>query len=275
MAEAPDTRTAEAFAQSWNRIGSVYTRDEFLDWFAPIGTDDLRGRDVLELGFGNGSMLYWVVQCHPRELTGIELGDTIEQTRRNLDAAGADVPVELLRGDLTSAQLGDFDVVYCIGVLHHLKEPEAGFRSVLRHARPGGRFHCWVYAHEGNAVVRWFVDPLRRVTSRLPWWLTKYGFALPLAVPFFVAARLLNVRPLRSQTWLRRLPMAAYFSWIAPRPFRFFHHVAFDQLVTPQTRYIRRSTVEQWLTAPEIDPQSVYVIFRNANSWKFGGRRRT
>jgi hypothetical protein len=62
---------------------------------------------------------------------------------------------------------------------------------------------------------------------------------------------------------------------VAQREFAFFRHVAFDQLVTPQTTFFDKQTLEGWLAArPEVDPQSVYILFRNGNSWKFGGRRK-
>jgi len=260
-----DTKTAAAFAQSWNRIGSVYSREQFLEWFSPLTPHDLRDRTVLELGFGNGSLLVHVAQCAPSRLAGIDLGDTIDQTRRNL--AGAGVPVELHHGDLTRAELGEFDVVYCIGVLHHLDSPDAGFAAVLRHTKPGGRFHCWVYAHEGNAIIRWLVDPLRRIASRLPWWITKYVLATPLVTPYFLYAKLLRALGVRRGSFL---PLFEYTRWIGGERFAFFRHVAFDQLVTPRTHYIRRATVERWLDWPEIE--SAYIVHRNGNSWKFGGR---
>jgi len=271
-----DSVTAAAFASSWNRVGegSVYTREQFLDWIAPLKPEDLQGRTVLELGFGNGSLLYHAAACGPARLCGVELGDTLEQARRNLRHVPEGV-LELVRGDLTTVDLGTFDVVYCIGVLHHLREPEAGFRAVLRHTRPGGRFHCWVYGHEGNAVVRHVVDPIRRAASRLPWWLTKYGVALPLVMPYYAYAKVLGALDERGVAGLDRLPLGAYSRWIAKRPFPFFHHVAFDQLVTPRTVYLRRDEIERWLAHPDVEEDSTYVLLRNGNSWKFGGRRRS
>jgi hypothetical protein len=159
-------------------------------------------------------------------------------------------------------------------VLHHLAAPKAGFDAVVRNTRPGGKFHCWVYAREGNALVIAIVEPLRRVASRLPWWLTKYGLATPLAFPYFLYARALLALP----GWraLRALPLYDYSRWIARREFAFFRHVAFDQLVTPQTAYLDRGTLEGWLAeTPHIAPGSTYVKMRNANSWKFGGRIRS
>jgi SAM-dependent methyltransferase len=214
----------------------------------------------------------------PSRLCGIDYGDTLAQTRRNLGHLPAGM-LELHRGDLTVADLGRFDLVYCIGVLHHLEDPPAGFAAVLRNTRPGGRFHCWVYGAEGNAVVRLMVDPIRRVACRFPWWLTKYGVALPLAVPYYTYAK--GIATVSSR-WrqqsvgriMDRLPLAQYSRWIARRSFSFFHHVAFDQLVTPRTHYLPRATVDAWLRHPDVDASSVYVIQRNGNSWKFGGRKK-
>ena len=275
-----DQKTAAAFATSWNTVGhgSVYTRGQFLDWMTPIDPESVTGRSVLELGFGNGSLLYHMGAFEPSLLSGIELGDTHASARQNL----GHLPAGMLRlhsGDLTTAQLGQFDLVYCIGVLHHLVDPDAGFASVLRHTRPGGRFHCWVYAEEGNAVVIRAVDPIRRVACKLPWWMTKYAVALPLVVPYYGYAKALRKLGEAGDGSLRtsiveKMPLGPYSMWIAQRDFRFFHHVAFDQLVTPQTAYVPRSTIDRWLAHPDVDPTSVYVVHRNGNSWKFGGRRK-
>jgi SAM-dependent methyltransferase len=275
--EPPDLATAEAFAKSWNRAGqgSVYSREQFTRWLEPIDVTELRGKEVLELGFGNGSLLYHMGHvAAPKRLVGVELGDTLEQTRRNL----ADLPpgmLELHRGDMTAIDLGKFDLVYCIGVIHHLQFPDKGVDAVLRHVKPGARFHCWVYAREGNGIIVSFVDPLRRITSALPWWFTKYCVALPLVVPYFFYAKALAA--LARLTGLvarakRLFPMYDYSVWIAKRPFPFFHHVAFDQLVTPRTTYIKRAKVDEWLRDARIEPGSVYTIYWNSNSWKFGGK---
>jgi SAM-dependent methyltransferase len=276
-AASPDSVTASAFSESWNRLrrSSVYSREQFLDWFSPIDPAELKGKTVAELGFGNGSLLYHMAAFEPSRLCGVELGDTLETARRNLSHLPPGV-LELRRGDLTQIDMGTFDLVYCIGVLHHLKDPAAGFRAVLRHTRPGGRFHCWVYAYEGNAIVRYLVDPLRKIASRLPWWFTKYALALPLVVPYFFYAKLLKLFFPKgtSEKLAAKIPLFHYSQWIAKRGFDFFHHIAFDQLVSPQTSYIPRSTIDEWLHHPRIDPRATYVIFRNANSWKFGGRTR-
>jgi len=277
---ARDVDTAKAFATSWNNLpgGSVYTHDQFSEWMKPLQKKDFEGKEVLELGCGNASLLVHSSRWGAKRVVGVDLGDSVLSARQNMDeGAGCDWVVE--QADLVKFDSAGFDVVYCIGVLHHLKSPRAGFDAVLRNVRHGGAFHCWVYGWEGNAVIRFVVEPIRRLACRLPWWVTKYLLAAPLVAPYYIYAKLIKL--LAGQVdgaapWFAKwLPLYEYSLWISKREFAFFHHVAFDQLVTPQTCYLRKSELELWLREhPEVDPGSTYLIFRNGNSWKFGGRRK-
>lgn len=277
MSSSPDQKTAQAFASSWNNLppGSVYTRAQFDDWMAPLSAADVAGRTVLELGCGNASLLVHCAEWRPARLVGVDLGASVDTARRN---TGPYPFVEIVQADLVAYNEGGFDLVYCIGVLHHLKDPLQGFDSVVRNTRPDGRFHCWVYAREGNAVVIAVVEPIRKIASRLPWWVTKYLLATPLVIPYFIYAKTLRLLHrgfgANAARWLSWTPLREYSLWIAERGFAFFRHVAFDQLVTPQTSYLSRADIEMWLAVnPDVDPASTYVVMRNGNSWKFGGRR--
>ena len=120
-------------------------------------------------------------------------------------------------------------------------------------------------------MIRLLVEPLRRICSSLPWWFTKYVVATPLSIPYFVYAKVLSQLP--KNRLLERLPLYEYSLWIGKRELGFFRHVAFDQLVTPRTVYVPRPTIEQWLAGyTNLQPDSLYIIRRNGNSWKFGGK---
>jgi len=267
-----DQATANAFANSWNNLPRqpIYSPEQHSEWMAPLTATDFAGKTVLELGCGNGSLLFYSGTWKPSSMVGVDLGDSV----RSAEAIMAQGPCKtwkIVQADLTEFGADPVDVVYCIGVLHHLKQPERGLNAVLRNVKPGGAFHCWVYAKEGNGVVRSLVEPLRRVVSHWPWPVVKYGIATPLAVPFFVYAK--SAAFLKNLPGASRLPLYAYCQWVAQREFAFFRHVAFDQLVTPQTTFFDKQTIEGWLAArPEVDPKSIYILFRNGNSWKFGGR---
>src|SRR5580692_9795958 len=140
---AEDLETAAAFAHSWNSLplGSVYSRAQFEDWLAPLGRADVAGRTVLELGCGNASLLVHLRDWRPALLEGVDLGASVLSARRNLDQKCAG-PWAVYQGDLTSYRGEPRDLVYCIGVLHHLKNPRIGFQSIIANTKPGGKFHC-------------------------------------------------------------------------------------------------------------------------------------
>lgn len=273
---AKDQETADKFATSWNNVAdpSVYTRDQFIDWIAPLDQKALEGQKVLELGCGSGALLDHMKDMKPGELLAVDLGSSVETARALLkDEARIEV------GDITQLEdlkerFGQQDVCYCIGVLHHLKVPEEGVKTLLGMARPGGRFHGWVYAKEGNLVVRLFVEPLRRIVNHFPWYVNKYLVALPLALPFFLYSKFCCFLQKLGGSNLP-LPMFRYMTWIGKRDLFFHHHVAFDQLVTPMTHFIDRARVEAWVSDERVEPGSAYIEFRNGNGWKFGGRIRS
>ena len=61
--------------------------------------------------------------------------------------------------------------------------------------------------------------------------------------------------------------------WIGKEPFKYFRHTAFDALIAHRTTYISQSTLVDWLASyAVIDKSTVYIIQRNGNSWKFGGK---
>lgn len=270
-----DKQTADAFATSWNNLpkGSVYTKQQFYDWINPLTESDFIESRVLELGCGNGSLMIHAAKWKPKFIQGIDLGESVKSAYDNLKSI-ENIEIKIEQEDLTEFDSSEkFDICYCIGVLHHLENPVAGFNAVIRNIKKGGKFHCWVYAYEGNELIRLFVEPLRKTFSHFPWWFTKYFVATPLVIPYFIYANVLKF--FYKNPFAKKFPLYKYSLWIAKNDFNFFRHVAFDQLVTPHTVYIKKQEIQNWINNNnEIDISSVYLIFRNGNSWKFGGRKK-
>jgi 2-polyprenyl-3-methyl-5-hydroxy-6-metoxy-1,4-benzoquinol methylase len=58
---------------------------------------------------------------------------------------------------------GEFDLINCVGVLHHLADPIKGIQSLAQKLAPGGFLHIFVYASLG----RWEIQLMQKAISLL------------------------------------------------------------------------------------------------------------
>src|SRR5581483_5429399 len=103
--------------------------------------------------------------------------------------------------DLSSVPFpkGAYDFVYCLGVLHHLPDPEQGLRECVSYLRRGGAFLVYLYYDlEGRSFTYRTafraISLLRAVISRLPFGLRNTACdaaAVSFYVPLAFAARTL------------------------------------------------------------------------------------
>ena len=263
--------TAERFGYEWARFAEIRPQyeDQMLGWIAPIGRDDFAGRVVLDAGCGKGRHLRLAAAFGAKEVIGVDLGPAVDVGAQNT----ADLDnVHVIQGDLTNPPLRDetMDLIYSIGVLHHIPVPEAGFRALAPLLRPGGRFVAWLYAREGNGWVLALVDPARRLTSRLPLPLVS-TLASIVTVPLWVALRTLYA-PARTRPQLARaLPYSSYLMDLVPFPFREVHSIAFDQFLAPVAHYMERAHVERCFAEGKLALES--IRWHHANSWAATGTR--
>lgn len=208
----------------------------FREWIAPVTLEDLRGKTVLDAGCGGGHHLRLVAAC-AKEVVGVDLNCAALAAERCRDLPN----VSTVEGDVATMDLGrQFDVVYCIGVLHHTDDPGAAFRNLARHVRPGGRLIVWVYSHEGNWPARRIVEPLKRhLYGRWPRPVL-LALARLLTLLLYVPAYSLYLLPLPV------LPYHAYARNMRRLPFGRNVLNVFDKLNAPQTVFLRRQEVAAW-----------------------------
>jgi len=267
-------RTAEAFAWHGREFTELLPEHEehFRDVVAPRGPEFFAGKVVLDAGCGPGRHALFASRFGAREVWAIDLGAAVA-TAQSL--ASGDPNVHVLQADLLRPPFppgaGDrgFDFVFSLGVIHHLDDPAAAIASLARLLRPGGELFVWVYADEGNALARRVIEPLRRLTTRLPPRALRL-LTLPAAAALQALVSLVY-RPARGTRLERRLPAWGYFAPLAGFSFRRKQAVVADQLVAPQTRYVRREELREWLGAAGLE--GIEVGNRNGNSWRAHGRR--
>jgi SAM-dependent methyltransferase len=260
-----EERTANAFGYEWNVYSELAERyrKQFLDWIAPVDAAFFRDKVVLEGGCGKGRHTALAAQFGARDIVAVDLGNAVDAAFANTRAMPN---AHIVQGDLKRPPFKRvFDYAFSVGVLHHLPEPEEGFRALVSRVRPGGNVSAWIYGREGNGWIVHVVSPIReKITSRLPHALLDALSAL-ITVPLFLATRLLYA-PAKGRVAGVTLPYAKYLCYIAPFPYREQRSIVFDHLVAPVAYYIPREHFQQWFERAGIE--GARIEHHNGNSWR-------
>jgi len=109
--------------------------------------------DILIAGCGSGQHVFHVAKRHPKgRILAVDISlPSLAYARRKAREADL-LDVEFAQADILKlGSLGrSFDLIECIGVLHHLADPEAGWRILLSLLRPGGEMHIGLYSETGR-----------------------------------------------------------------------------------------------------------------------------
>ena len=243
-------RTMRSFGYEWRHFSDFRPEGEanFRWYFAAYPPESLRGKVLLDAGCGKGRHLFFAAQ-HARTVIGVDLSPAVDAA---FDNTGHLENVHIVQGDLFHLPLRpqSFDMVYSLGVLHHLPEPEAGFREILRYGKPGSDVLVYLY-WSLNDEPRWKKDLLnlvgivRRVTTRLPFPLLRafsWCVAVGCEICFVAPYRLL--RNTRLKVFAETLPLKLYANF----PFRLLYQDQFDRFSAPIENRYDREDIEDWLT---------------------------
>ena len=131
-------------------------------------TQDIR---ILDAGCGTGSGTDYLIHQNPNaEVMAIDLSEkALEVAQERCNRSGViakhNKPVSFYNLKLEEATEleGEFDFINCVGVLHHLPEPDKGIQALAKKLKPGGILHIFVYAELG----RWEISLMQKAIALL------------------------------------------------------------------------------------------------------------
>lgn len=119
---------------------------------------------ILDAGCGTGVGTEYLVHLNPHaSVVGIDLSaGALDVARERCKRSGAN-RVEFHHLSLYDvAQLsGEFDLINCVGVLHHLDDPIRGIQVLASKLAPGGLMHIFVYGELG----RWEIQLMQKAIA--------------------------------------------------------------------------------------------------------------
>jgi SAM-dependent methyltransferase len=123
---------------------------------------------VLDAGCGTGVSTDYLAHLNPgAEILAVDISPgTLEVARERLRRSGgheqAQVRIEN-RSLLELEDEGPFDYINSVGVLHHLRQPEAGLKALAALLKPGALLHLFLYADGG----RWEIHRTQRALTAM------------------------------------------------------------------------------------------------------------
>jgi SAM-dependent methyltransferase len=121
---------------------------------------------ILDAGCGSGVGTEYLVHLNPQaQVVGIDLSaGTLGVAKKRCQSSGAD-RVEFHHLSIYDVDKipGEFELINCVGVLHHLPDPIRGIEALAKKLAPGGLMHIFVYGELG----RWEIQLMQKAIALL------------------------------------------------------------------------------------------------------------
>ena len=249
--------TLRSFGYEWTTFAAVQPEDEafWRRYTDLLPLDEMHDAVALDAGCGNGRFSLFTSR-HVGALVALDGSDAVHAAVRNL---AGEARVLVVQADLRAVPIADasIDLVTCLGVVHHLDDPRAGFDTLARLVAPRGRLLLYVYSRPTGRGLRSLglagAAGLRRYTVRMPPRLLR-AVAAPIATALYASFVLPGALGAKHR-WrgLATLPLATYRG----APLRSLWLDTFDRLSAPVEHRYTRDEIERWFTEAGLDIDGV------------------
>ncbi len=180
--------------------------------------------------------------------------------------------VHVVQADIFNLPIksSSFDFIFSLGVLHHLPDPQRGYRLLIPLLKEGGALFVWVYAFAARKValelLRFISQRLTNINIRRMAYLCNlvdYGIFVNLyrmlSVLPLVSRLAENCSPYRVKEYARHGFKVGYVDW-------------FDRLSAPISNYYRRDEMMKWLERSQLNNTSLHLV-EDSWWWLYGERK--
>lgn len=260
------TQTISDFGEQWTNFRQnpgYYGSAEFLqDVCGPLlQVSYLHEKNVAEIGSGTGRIVNMLLDVGVKHVTALQPSAAFAVLCENTATQRERITYINQRGEYIPAD-ANMDVIFSIGVLHHIPDPAPVVSAALMALKPGGMMLIWLYGHEGNETYLRFINPLRHLTRHIPHPILSAlcSFLNQMLGIYIFCCRFIP------------LPMRSYMQNVLARVSRDVRKIIiYDQLNPAYARYYRKNEAIQLLA--DAGFTDVQIYHRHGYSWTVLGHK--
>jgi len=254
-----DKGSTERFGYEWKTYSKITPeyKEQFVKWIYPLELNDFKDKKVLDAGCGIGRNSLWPLIYGAKEVTSFDYNkNSVEAAKKNLARFKNS---EVFYNSIYDINYNDeFDISFSIGVIHHLEFPEKAVHSLINATKPNGIILIWVYGYEGNEWIVRYINPIRKITSKLPVGLTHF-LTYFCSTPLYFYIKIFK-------------PKHKYLKQLSKFKFWHIHSIAFDQLIPKIANYWTKKQALDLFNHKNIKDIKIFRV--NNNSWTVIARKK-
>ena len=251
--------SSSRFGYEWSEYNELIPlyEEQFKRWTANIKQSDWNGKCFLDVGCGMGRNSYWPIKYGAKNGVLIDIDEnSLESARVTLKEFDNITIRKLSAYDIDYEN--KFDIVFSIGVIHHLSDPQKALDSMVRATKPGGVVLIWVYGFENNEWIVKIFNPIRKyIFKNLPISIVHFLSFFPTIFLWVV----LRIVPLKVE----------YYRFIREFSFRHLRSIVFDQMLPNIANYWSMNEVLDLMSKSGLE--DLNVVWVNQTSWSVTGTK--